>query len=193
MTDQPATRTAIPTADDRWNLGRRRAARHEKRGIPPFVLDDGVTIQAPPGLPIGVFEPLLGIDLDLPLLWRIVQAAQEEGGAEAAGRAVIDFFVGNPNLPRQAIEAVCEVLRRLFKDDGYAALVAWQPELEDMRDLAAVLFAHYGASLGEAFGSSDSSMSDGEPSKQTSDGGTESISSTFTPTPEIGTGSASAA
>jgi hypothetical protein len=195
VSEQSSTRVPVPSLDDRFNLGRRRAARHEKRGLPPFVLDEerGISIQAPPGLPIPAFEPLLRVDLDWPLLWRIVDAAQAEGGAEAAGRSVIDFFVGNPNLPRQVVDALIQVLRNLFKDEGFAALVAWAPEPEDMREIASILFEHYGATLGEAFGSSGSSKASGEPSKPTSDGSTGSISATSTQTPELPPGSAAAA
>jgi hypothetical protein len=197
MTEQPTVAPApppLPTFDTPFNLGSRRAKRNERRPQPRFVLDDGVEITAPKGLPIPVFAPLLDVNLDLPLLIRAVTTAQQEGGAEAAGQMLIDFFIGNPDLPRQVIAAVQQVLRNLFGDDGYAALVAWQPEPEDMRDLATALLRHYGTSLGELSGSSASSKSTGEPPTPISAASTDLTSEgPSTETPEAPDGSPSAA
>lgn len=179
MTEQPTVAPApapLPTFDTPMNLHARRAARNARRAQPTFVLDDGVTITAPKGLPLPALAPLLDIDLDLPLLVQAVGIAQQEGGAEAAGAMLVNFFVGHPDLPKQVLSGVQQVLVNLFGADGYAALVAWSPEPEDMADIATSLLRHYGANLGELSGSFGSSGSTGEPRTPTSDGSTASTS-----------------
>jgi hypothetical protein len=197
MTEQPTVAAApppLPTFDTPFNLGARRAARHARRAQPVFVLDDATTITAPKGLPIPALEPLLGIGLDIPLLINAVTTAQKEGGAEAAGQMLVNFFIGHENLPRQVLDGVTQVLRNLFGDDGYAALVAFAPEVEDMADIATSLLRHYGTSLGELFGSSGSSMSTGEPPTPTSAATTALTSAQpSTETPEALDGRPSAA
>jgi hypothetical protein len=179
MTEQPVEAhkaPVLPTFDTPMNLGAQRAKRNERRPQPQFVLDGGVVVKAPKGLPIPAFAPLKNIDLDLALLSRLVLEAQRAGGAEAAGQILIDFFIGNPRLPWQVLDAVSQVLRNLFTDEGFEALLAWGPEPEDMAAIARALFDHYGASLGELSGSSTSSTGTGEPSTPTSDGSTASTS-----------------
>lgn len=173
MARTPSTTTA--ERKPLFDLTAERAARTEAK-TPEVIRIGDTVVTLPIELPLDVFAPLKNLDVDLALLMRQALNMASEGGDEqaAATSLVIDLLVSNPNLPRDLIDAIEEVGRRLLGEEGIAALVAFRPAKEDLAVLAKGLFAHYGVGLGEASASSDSSADAGTTSKPTSSGGTGS-------------------
>jgi hypothetical protein len=165
-------------------MGKARVARQETK-VPEVIVIGDTKVSLPVELPIDVFGPLKNLDVDLALLMRqaITSATGNGDQAKEAQSLVIDLLVANPNLPRDLIDAIAESATRLLGQEGYDALVAFRPSREDLGVLAKTLLGHYGVSLGEALGSSDSSTNDGTTSKPTSNGGTESTPEGSSETP----------
>lgn len=148
-----------------------RAAKREGRGETLEVRFEGdyiAMLQAE--FPVDVLAPLQDINLDLALLVR--QVVELSATTDATERAtllgtVVDVLAANPDLPAEVIEAIKEMGRRLFGEDGYAMLVSKRPTPWDLGSLATYLMNWFGISLGESSGSSTSST-DGVTSNSTS-------------------------
>lgn len=172
----------------------RAAANEVGDGLP--VRFGGETIATlPPECPVDVFQPVVALDIDLGLLFRAAFDAVkgEADQALAATDLVVDLLTVNPNLPREAIQAIQQVGKRLLGDDGYAAFVAQRPSPNDIAALAKGVFRFYGLSLGEASAPSDSSEGDGQTSKPTSSAGTDLTPVASSASPETTASSAPAA
>lgn len=156
------------------DLDAARTARREALQQAPGIKLGGRRIELPVELPVDVLEPLSTLDMDVSLLIRqaLDARAQAKENDEATNLAlmgaVIDMLVVNPALPRDVVEAVKEMGRRLLGAEGYAHLVSCRLTLPDLGVIAKYLFAQYGVGLGESSGSSSSSGQAGTTSKPTS-------------------------
>lgn len=166
------------------DLDARRAAAREAREAPALTLG-GQRIELPIELPIDVLEPLLEVKADVSVLIRQVLDARdnEDGAGMAVMGAVLDMLIVNPSLPRELIDAIKEMVRRLAGDDGYAALLAFRPTAPEIKELAGWAIRQYGVGLGEASPSSDSSEGTGTTSKPTSKPATAKTSARSTSRP----------
>lgn len=165
----------ITNDDLELDLDQGRAASNEHK--PKRIRVGGKLIDLPQELPIDVFEPLLDVDADVSLLFRQALDARETAGDNQMGlvSAVIDMLVVNPQLPKQLVEAVKEMARRLVGDEGYADLAAARLSTAEAGKIAKFLGRAYGVSLGEASPSSGSAEEgSGATSQLTSSGATDS-------------------
>lgn len=171
------TKPAIGDLDaKRLARAQARAARREAQSETlPIVFGGTVIAELPAEFPLDVLEPIQDINLDIALL---VQQAVLNANAEDAAQANIDLVVNilaaNPDLPKELINAVREIGRRLLGDAGYAAFVAARPTPWDVAALTSDMFSWYGLTLGEAWRSSTSSGVDGETSNTISRTGSDS-------------------
>lgn len=158
------------------------AARREG-GVKPLGLRfKGDTFTLPAELPLDVFEPLVGLDLDLALLLRqvmdVADATSDAEQRKASTSLIVDLLVNRPTLPKEVVEAIGDMARRLFDSaehpDQWAAFMAKRPTKDDLAGLAKGLFKKYGVSLGEASGSTESSGDAGPTSSATSSASTDS-------------------
>jgi hypothetical protein len=161
-------------ADARVQRAKTRAAAREGKGDLLDLRFGGESIAVLGAeLPLDVLAPLKEINLDIALL---VRQAMEAANAETAQAHVIalglDILAANPSLPAEMIDAVQEMGRRLFGEEGYQAFVGCRPSREDVTALFRYLMNWYGVSLGEFSGSSTEST-DGETSNPTSSTTTE--------------------
>lgn len=150
-----------------------RAAKREARQQAPGVTIGGRRLDLPIELPADVLEPLTTLNMDVSVLIRQALDARDTGGGDEASNlklmgAVVDMIVVNPSLPRDLVEAVKEMGRRLFGGEGYTYLVAQRLTLPELGLIAKYVLGQYGVSLGESFGSSSSSAEAGTTSKPTS-------------------------
>ena len=182
-------------ADARAERVKAKAARREGRGDVLVVRFGGVQIaELGPEFPLDVLEPLQSVNLDLALLVRqALEAAAAKSGREQVELLLLitDMLAANPDLPKEVIEAVKEMTRRLFGKDGYAALVQARPTPWDVSAIFSRLMGWYGLSLGESSGSS-TPASGGETSKPISSTGTGSTPETPGETPPTPASSESA-
>lgn len=151
-----------------------RAARHEGRAdTKPIRFGGKVIATLDAEFPISVLEPLTGVNVDIAYLLR---AATQMTAADKSQQAVgldlmITALAANPQLPREIIEAVKEIGRRILGAEGYEAFCAEQPSPWDIAALTNGCLAWWGVGLGESQPSLPSSDG-GETSKQTSNGNT---------------------
>jgi hypothetical protein len=150
------------------------AARREveqPEGMP--LIFKGEDFLLPAELPVDVFDPFLSDEFDLTGLIRDAMAkykASGEGdGKPSIATAVTDTLFGRPSLPIEIAKAIFGAFEALFGAEDYARFKALRPSLGDYQRLTSALFKAYGASLGEAFASPDSSASDGATQKETSE------------------------
>jgi hypothetical protein len=155
------------------------AARRESafpEGIP--VKFGGNTFILPAELPAEALDPLLDLDIDMASIIasaaRIQATATEEQQRQAGTQVMIDALLANPNLPVDAIRALRSALAVLFGEEQWIKFNESRPSVPDIVRLVRGLWRAYGTSLGEAFGWGGPSESDGETSKQTSNGSTGS-------------------
>jgi hypothetical protein len=167
---------------DMLDLDAMRAARRETRK-PPALRVGGQVLTLPHEVPLDVFQPITDLDVNLPLIVRqvvdLMSSETEEGERKAATSLVIDLLITRPTLPQDVLNAVKEMGRRLFDwDDEHAG--QWQvfvdarPTKDDVAEIAKMLLAKYGLSLGEALGSTEASSDGGATSSATSSSATDS-------------------
>lgn len=162
----------------RADRAKARAAAREGAGDTLAVRFGGKQIaELPAEFPLTVLEPLTAVNVDIAYVIRAAsQVTAGKGDQRQAGlQLLIDVMAANPHLPVEIIDAVKEMGRRLLSEDGYTALVAQRPTWLDIRDLVKGVLGWYGMSLGEASPASASSPTDGETSRQTSSGSTDSM------------------
>lgn len=122
----------------------------------------------PAELPLDALEPLLNVQVDLPLILRTALDAVKAGedGTKAFLAVldmVVDLVVMNKDLPAELLAAVKAVGRRVMGDDGYEAFVQARPSINDVIALIKGLGGKWGVGLGES-----SPSSTGSPSSTTS-------------------------
>lgn len=169
------------------DLDHARAARHEGDGDRKTVRFGGQVIAVlPVELPLRTLQPLLDLNVDVPLLVRQILDLSGMGDEQrntAATGLLVDILTMNPNLPRELIDAVQQIGRNLFGDDGYQRFLDQDPSGADVAALVKGLLRWYGVSLGESPGSSVSPPDGGGTSKSTSNGSTDSTPADSTVTP----------
>lgn len=149
------------------DLAAARREQEEPDGLP--LKFRGTTFMLPTELPLDVFDPFLAEEFDLAGLIREVmaEARNDDGTTKPVATVVIDTLFHRPALPVEIIKTVFAAFEALFGADQYAAFKALRPSLNDYGRLTSALFSEYGVSLGEAFASPDSSVSDGATPKET--------------------------
>jgi hypothetical protein len=170
MTTAPDT---VDLRQRRIDRAKARVAKREGRGERLTIRDgDSVIAVLEAEFPLDVLEPLVDVNLDIALV--IEQAitmatADDQAQQIAAIDLIVKILAGNPDLFRELIDAIKEMVRRLFGQDGYTAFVATRPSVWDISDLVKALMAWYGVSLGEASPPSTASNGGGT-SRPTSNG-----------------------
>jgi len=136
----------------------------------------GVVYDLPGELPLDVLAPLLADNLNLSAVLADVMRQVNAAGTSTVTVTdlIVDTLLDHPALPLNLVKALGEVLERLLGSEAYAAFWALRPTAVLIGALARQLATHYGVTLLDFFGSDGSSESDGEQSKPTSPGSTDS-------------------
>lgn len=173
--------------DERREARYADAAEREGRGETlPIVFggEEIATLQSE--LPLDVLSPLKVVSEDIALLLRWGLNIANQGGQVDPREGIslfVDLLAGNENLPADLVDVVTRIAQKLLGEAGFERFMAQRPSREDVVALARGVIDWYGVSLGESQRSTDSSPSDGPPSKETS----PSTSEDGTPTPETST------
>ena len=152
------------------DLDAARRERDQPEGFP--VTLRGKTYTLPSELPVDVFDPFLTDDFDLAGLIRdaMVTAKDENGVVKPTNVIVVEALFERPSLPVEVIKAIYASLELLFGKVPFGKFKAARPTFGDYSNLVQGLFSIYGASMGEAFGSADSSVNAGPTPNPTSTG-----------------------
>jgi hypothetical protein len=153
-----------------------RSANAEANEHSPGVKIGGEKLALPVELPVDVLQPLLNLDQDVIYLAKQAIDARASNDVDAIVASVVDMLVAHPTLPRDAVETVTTMARRLFGEEGYEKLVAARLTLPEIGRLAKYLGKRYGVGLGEALRPSESSEGSGTTSRPTSSASTTSTS-----------------
>jgi hypothetical protein len=163
----------------REQRARLRASRQEGRGDTLPIRFGGKQIaELGAEFPLDVLEPLQHVNLDLALLIRQaidLTAAENQDAQMATLDTIVSVLASNPDLPREVIDAVKEMGRRLLTEEGYAQFIAQRPTPWDMGALVSHLLSWYGVNLGD-FSSPSTPSTGGATSKPISDITTNSTS-----------------
>ncbi|MFF4777520.1 hypothetical protein ACFY05_32155 [Microtetraspora fusca] len=151
----PYTPEVVDLAAKRAARAAARAAKREGRGdVLRLQYGDVLIAELEPEFALDVLEPLQDVNVDLALLVRqalvMMSATDQETSGMAAISYVVDVLAANPDLPKELIEAVKEMGRRLLGEAGYAAFVGMRPTPWDVADLISALVGWYGVGLGES-------------------------------------------
>lgn len=184
-----------------WSLAQSRQQRADARAVEAagreargetFALDLGGEhpVELHAEFPIDVLSPLRELDEEMAFVireaFKLATSGNDRDDQVAGLQMMVDLLVMSPNLPTQLIDVAQRIAVRLIGEQGMVDLMAARPSLQDIAALVGAVADWYAASLGEAFGSRESSTNDSETSKPISNGGTDSTpdgSSSPTDTP----------
>lgn len=132
-------------------------------GIPvPY---KGTTYVLPAELPLDVLDPLLDPEFDLIGLLKLAVDGDDDADL---GEVLIDVLFKRPGLPLEIRDTIFGCLQLLFGEEQWKQFQSNRPGLTTIATLIKGIFKVYGVSLGEAFASLSSSVSDGATPNQTS-------------------------